>query len=187
MLDSLVRVTRRVGWVTDLLAANHESASAGENPARPASRRPHRHHGTNPDNRRRQACPAGSPLRFQRASSFGPPDNREKPMGPGRGDQLFAHGTGVTPAKPSPKEQAGNLHSRAQSGAFSLTRVRRGVLPAVGSAHPGDCVTHKRPEQPPERGHLPGAASFAVVRRLNPTAFELRGPTRFTLSGFTYS
>ena len=120
MLDSLVRVSRRVGWVTDLLAANHESASAGDNPARPASRRPHRHRGTNPDDRRRQACPAGSPLRFQRASSFGPPDNREKPMGPGRGDELFAHGTGVTPAKPSPKEQAGNLHSRAQSRAFPL-------------------------------------------------------------------
>lgn len=97
------------------------------------------------------------------------------------------HGTGVTPAKPSPKEQAGNLHGRAQSGTFSSTRVRRGVLPAVGSAHPGDRVTHKRPEQPPERGRLPDATSFAFVRRLNPTAFDLRGPTRFTLSGFTYS
>ncbi|KAL1486217.1 hypothetical protein MTO96_031486 [Rhipicephalus appendiculatus] len=32
MLDSLVRVSRRVGWVTDLLAANHDSASAGELP-----------------------------------------------------------------------------------------------------------------------------------------------------------
>lgn len=108
------------------------------NPARPASRRPHRHHGTNPDNRRRQACPAGSPLRFQRASSFGPPDNREKPMGPGRGDQLFAHGTGVTPAKPSPKEQAGNLHGRAQSGAFSID-----PRPSRRSTGGGKCVPRR--------------------------------------------
>ncbi|KAH6920103.1 hypothetical protein HPB50_028910 [Hyalomma asiaticum] len=93
MLDSLVRVSRRVGWVTDLLAANHDSASAGElSPLAPASRRPTRRRGTNPDSRRRQACPAGSPLRFRRASSFGPPDSREKPMGPGRGDELLVHG-----------------------------------------------------------------------------------------------
>ncbi|KAH7932890.1 hypothetical protein HPB49_004662 [Dermacentor silvarum] len=96
MLDSLVRVSRRVGWVTYLLAANHDSASAGELPRsqRLLAGQPCRH-GTNPDSRRRQVCPAGSPLRFRRASSFGPPDNREKPMGPGRGDEPLVHGERV--------------------------------------------------------------------------------------------
>ncbi|KAL3211401.1 hypothetical protein MRX96_052045 [Rhipicephalus microplus] len=64
---------------------DNSPARRGFSPANPPPR-------VNPDSRRRQACPAGSPLHFRRASSFGPPDSREKPMGPGRGDELFVHG-----------------------------------------------------------------------------------------------
>uniref|UniRef100_A0A023FEL8 Uncharacterized protein n=1 Tax=Amblyomma cajennense TaxID=34607 RepID=A0A023FEL8_AMBCJ len=106
--------------------------------------------------------------------------------------------------EPPPRGRAGHLQSRTQSRTFPIDprpsrrstgggkcaprrpRPRTGSRnsPPRGAVYPtpparqssGDRVRALAAGTAPERSRLPDAASSAVVRRLNPTAFELRGP-----------
>lgn len=187
MLDSLVRVSRRVGWVTDLLAANHDSASAGELPrsqrllaGQPAAAGPTRTAGDDKLAQRVLRSVSGGRHRS------GLPTAGRSPWGLD-GVTNFSCTARYNSRVPSPKD--GQVTSTA---GLKVVLVPFDPRPSRRSTGGGKCAP-RRPRlrassrNSPRGGRLPDAAGSAIFRRLNPTAFELRGPTRFTLSGFTYS
>ncbi|KAH7954047.1 hypothetical protein HPB49_015178 [Dermacentor silvarum] len=145
---------RRVGWVTDLLAANHDSASAGELPARsgfsPANPPPR----DQPGQQETTSLPSGFSAPFPEGVIVRASDNREKPMGLDGVTNLRTR-RGITPASRPRRDGQDTSTAGLKVVLFPLTRVRRGVLPAVGSAHPGDRVCVPAAGTAPEGGVYP--------------------------------
>lgn len=154
MLDSLVRVSRRVGWVTDLLAANHDSASAGELPARPASRR--------------QPAATG-PTRTTRGDKLAQRVLRSDSRGRHRSGLPTAGRSpwgldGVTNSsctarynsrEPSPRGRAGHLQSRTQSRTFPID-----PRPSRRSTGGGKCAPRRPRPRTGSRNSPPRGAVY---------------------------
>ena len=132
MLDSLVRVSRRVGWVTDLLHAA------------------------------RGLWTTGAPLLHDRRRAVRTPE-----VSPFAGTEARRRGTSPAGPSTSPATGRGDLHH----GGKYARRRRLGV--------------RARPRLPgsPQRNPHPADLS----RRAESPRFDLRGPTRLALNGFTYS
>lgn len=160
MLDSLVRVSRRVGWVTDLLAANHDSASAGELPrsqrllaGQPAATGPTRTTGDDKLAQRVLRSVSGGRHRS------GLPTAGRSPWGLD-GVTNFSCTARYNSRVPSPKGRAGHLHSRTQSRTFPID-----PRPSRRSTGGGKCAPW-RPRLRASSRNSPRRGPFTRRRRL---------------------
>ena len=172
MLDSLVRVSRRVGWVTDLLAAD-QSASLRGRPDPPQSLRRTGHCGEWIRLRRRELarCSAlrrvgdcRAPLRgtlidLDRAS------RRRRDSVKNRGRWIRLLRSSVT---------SWNRH-KADSRSVAASSVR-------GEMRRAPTKVARSNARPSSRGP---PSDRSAGSRLNPSAKGFRGPTRLPLSNFT--
>lgn len=169
MLDSLVRVTRRVGWVTDLLAANHRPTTGLARPPRTPVREPR----ARPVRKQKLL---ESPCRDSPAPCW---SRRGSPRGlcdTTVGSRAIAGPaiTQTTPTRSAPATfRSSDLQAVSQPVAASFGREAN----ASRDLHepPGRSLREPRPD-----AHL-------KTSRLNPPATGFRGPTRLPLSSFTYS
>lgn len=175
MLDSLVRVSRRVGWVTDLLAASLRPPTGPPSRAAPTVRSP-------------------TPRECGGAAAFACDVLSRLPQGGGGG----AHSGLVIP-----RSSDGPLADRLTTGDAHWARHRPPAVvrpsgrracaarPAAASFERETNAsggTEARGRTAPVSG---SPSSFSDPRdrnsRLNPPSTGFRGPTRLPLSSFTYS
>lgn len=177
MLDSLVRVSRRVGWVTDLLAASLRPPTGPSSRSAPAVRSP-------------------TPTECGGAAAFARDDLSRHPAK--GGGERAPEGVSVprsSDVPPTGRLTTGDAHS-ARHRPPAITR-----LPGRHVFQLPDRLRRPRSgrqmrlasqkiavERPPFGEALLGIFDQRDHEsRLNPPATGFRGPTRLPLSSFTYS
>lgn len=168
MLDSLVRVSRRVGWVTDLLAASLRPPAGPPSPPAPTVRPP-----TPRECGGTAAFACDGPSRLPWLEETFEKDTVER----------RATGEPANNRRRATRRATGHLPSFApQAVALALPdRLRR---PSSGRQMR---LAKRNPaiRRPRDREALPDLRHRDS--RLNPPATGFRGPTRLPLSSFTYS
>lgn len=176
MLDSLVRVSRRVGWVTDLLAASLRSPAGTSGRFGPARASAHSVV-VRRSQRETLAWPSPAPQGWRRGVPEGTRDTTVwRRATDGTANNRRPARCGTTGHLPFPDLQAvalalpDRLQRPRDESQMRLSRLR--------STRRTARVRRK-----------PCSVFLRVVRRnrLNPLATGFRGPTRLPLSSFTYS